>query len=81
MRCLPEAAAGLKAVARDALEWFEGEFKGPWIVGDRFTLADILLFCFLDFGATVGQPLDPAFGKLVGWFGRVKERPSAAASA
>src|ERR1700750_3445288 len=62
MRCLPEAAAGVKAGARDGLEWFEGEFKGPWIAGDRFTLADILLFCFIDFGGTVGQPLDPAFG-------------------
>ncbi|MFI4966034.1 MAG: glutathione S-transferase family protein [Caulobacterales bacterium] len=81
MRCLPEAAQGLKAVARDGLEWLEGEFKGPWITGDRFSLADILLFCFLDFGATVGQPLDPAFGRLTDWFARVKARPSAAASA
>ena len=81
LRCLPEAATGLKAVAKDGEEWLEGLFKGPWIVGDRFTLADILLFSFLDFGATVGQPLDPTFGKLTDWFGRVKERPSAAASA
>jgi glutathione S-transferase len=81
MRCLPEAAPGLKLVARDGLEWFEGEFKGPWIVGDRFTLADILLFAFVDFGGQVGQPLDPAFAKLTDWFGRVKARPSAAASA
>jgi glutathione S-transferase len=80
LRCLPEAAAGLKAVARDGVEWLEGEFKGPWLVGDRFTLADILLFAFLDFGGQVGQPLDPAFGRLTEWFGRVKARPSAAAS-
>jgi glutathione S-transferase len=81
MRCLPEAAPGLKAVARDGLEWIEGHFTGPWIAGDRFTLADILLFAFLDFGATVGQPLDPAFGKLTDWFERAKARPSVAASA
>jgi glutathione S-transferase len=81
LRCLPEAASGLKAVARDGEEWFEAQFKGPWIAGERFTLADILLFAFLDFGAQVGQPLDPAFGKLTDWFGRVKARPSAAASA
>ena len=81
LRCLPEAAPGLKAVARDGEAWFEGQFKGPWIAGDRFTLADILLFAFLDFGAQVGQPLDPAFGKLTDWFARVKARPSAAASA
>jgi glutathione S-transferase len=81
LRCLPEAAPGLKAVARDGEEWFEAQFKGPWIAGERFTLADILLFAFLDFGAQVGQPLDPAFAKLTDWFGRVKARPSAAASA
>ncbi|MFN3582823.1 glutathione S-transferase family protein [Phenylobacterium sp.] len=80
MRCLPAAAPGLKAIARDGLEWLEGQFQGPWIAGERFTLADVLLFCFLDFGAVVGQPLDPAFGKLTDWFARVKARPSAAAS-
>jgi glutathione S-transferase len=81
LRCLPEAAAGLKAVARDGEEWFEGHFQGPWLAGERFTLADILLFSFLDFGAQVGQPLDPAFSKLTDWFARVNARPSAAASA
>jgi glutathione S-transferase len=81
MRCLPEAAPGLKAVAKDGEDWLEGQFKGPWIAGERFTLADILLFAFLDFGTQVGQPLDPGFGKLADWFDRVKARPSAAASA
>lgn len=81
LRCLPEAAPGLKAVAKDGEEWFEAQFKGPWIAGDRFTLADVLLFCFLDFGGTVGQPLDPKFAKINDWFARVKARPSVAASA
>jgi glutathione S-transferase len=81
LRVLPEASAGLKAVAQDGVQWLEANFKGPWIAGDRFTLADILLFCFLDFGATVGQPLDPANKKIVDWFGRVKARHSATASA
>ncbi|MGZ3376592.1 MAG: glutathione S-transferase family protein [Phenylobacterium sp.] len=81
MRCVPEAAPGLKAIARDGEEWLEGQLKGPWIAGERFTLADIMLFAFIDFGGQVGQPLDPAFGKLTAWFERVKGRPSAAASA
>ena len=81
MRCLPDASPGLKAIAQDGIEWLEGQFKGPWIAGDRFTLADILLFAFLDFGAVVGQPLDPKFAKIGAWFERVKARPSAAASA
>ena len=81
MRCLPDAAPGLKAIARDGEEWLEGHLTGPWIAGDKFTLADILLFGFVDFGGAVGQPLDPAFAKLTDWFGRVKARPSVAASA
>jgi glutathione S-transferase len=81
MRCLPDAAPGLKAIAQDGLEWLEGEFKGPFVAGGRFTLADILLFAFLDFGGQVGQPLDPKFAKLTDWFARVKARPSVAASA
>ena len=81
MRCLPEAAAGLKAVAQDGVAWLEERLEGPWIAGDRLTLADILLFSFLDFGAMVGQPLDPKFKKVGAWYERVKARPSAAASA
>ena len=81
LRVLPEASPGLKAVAQDGVEWFEANFQGPWIAGDRFTMADILLFSFLDFGGTVGQPLDPKFKKINDWFGRVQARPSAAASA
>jgi glutathione S-transferase len=79
--CVPEAAPGLKALAKDGEEWLEAQFKGPWIAGADFTLADILLFSFIEFGGVVGQPLDPGFAKLTDWFGRVKARPSAAASA
>lgn len=81
MRCLPEAAPGLKAVAQDGIAWLEENFQGPWITGGRFTLADILLFSFIDFGGMVGQPLDPKYAKVTDWFARVKARPSAAASA
>ena len=81
MRCLPDSAPGLKLMAKDGLEWLEAQFQGPWLVGERFTLADILLFCIVDFGAVVGQPLDPGLPKLNDWLARVKGRPSAPASA
>lgn len=81
MRCLPEASAGLKAVAQDGIEWVEQNIEGPWLAGGRFTLADILLFAFMDFGAVVGQAIDPKNKKVVDWYERVKARPSAAASA
>jgi glutathione S-transferase len=81
MRCLPDSAPGLKALAKDGEDWLEANFKGPWIAGDRFTLADILLYCFIDFGGQVGQPLDPGLAKINDWFARVAARPSVAASA
>ena len=81
MRVLPEAADGLKATARDNLQWLDGLLAGKqWIAGDRFTIADIVLYCALDFGGSVGQPLDPACGRLTRWMANVAERPSAKAS-
>ncbi|MEO0981080.1 MAG: glutathione S-transferase family protein [Pseudomonadota bacterium] len=80
MRCLPEAADGMKACAQDKLEWLDAQIEGrDYIAGDRFTLADILLFCFQAFAATVGQPLNPEFKNLSAWFERVGARPAASA--
>jgi len=82
MRCLPEAADGLKAIAQDKITWLDGLIAGKtFVAGDRLTLADILLFCFLDFGAGVGQPLNPDNKNIAAWYERMKARPSAAASA
>ncbi|MGB3317497.1 MAG: glutathione S-transferase family protein [Sphingopyxis granuli] len=78
MRCVPEAAPGLKAIAQDGLRWLDPLIAGrDFIAGDRLSLADLLLFAFLDFGATVGQPLDPACTNIARWFGRMKARPGA----
>ncbi len=74
MRTIPHAADDFKALAREKLTWLDGLVGKAWIAGDRFTLADILLFCFLQFGAQVGQPLDPANQNLVAWMDRVKAR-------
>jgi len=81
VHCIPQAADDLKAIAREKLAWLDGLIAGrTWIVGERFTLADIHLFCFLEFGANVGQPLDPANGNLAAWKDRVAARPSATAN-
>jgi len=81
MRVLPEAADGLKAVVRDKLAWLDALLPGkPFIAGDRFTIADVVLYVALDFGASVGQPLDPGLPRVAAWFARVADRPSAAAS-
>jgi glutathione S-transferase len=80
IHCIPEAAAGLKESARQKLAWLDGQMGSrPYIAGDKLTMADILLFAFVDFMGNVGQPLDPANKNLTAWFGRMKARPSAAA--
>ena len=52
-----------------------GRFAAP-ITFALFGLADILLFCWLDFGALVGQSIDPANTNIRAWFDRVAARPS-----
>jgi glutathione S-transferase len=80
IRCIPEAADGLKAMAQDKIGWLDGQMAGKtFVCGDRLTLADILLFCILDFGAMVGQPINPEFKNIVAHHAMMKARPSAAA--
>ena len=83
MLCLPDAAEAFKTYARDGLAAVERRLAagGPYLCGERFTLADIVLFAFVDFGTLVGQSLDPAHAHLKAWVERVGERPSAAISA
>ena len=77
---VPEAADGLKKIARDRVKWLEGQMAGrEYLCGSRFTLADILLYCVLDFGKQVGQPLEPENKNVAAWFERAKARPSAKA--
>jgi len=80
IHCIPQAADDLKATAREKLAWLDEQMGSkPFIAGDKLTLADILLFAFVDFFGTVGQPLSPDCKNLTAWFGRMKARPSAAA--
>jgi glutathione S-transferase len=79
--CAPEASPGLKMIAANRLQWLDGQMADgrEYLCGKRFTLADILLYCWLDFGSKVGQPLDPANSNLAAWFERVGKRASAKA--
>ncbi|HEY4168874.1 MAG TPA: glutathione S-transferase family protein [Reyranella sp.] len=80
IRCLPEAADGLKATAKDKLGWLDGLLGSkPFVGGNKISMADILLFAFIDFFNGVKQPLDPANRNLSAWYERMKARPSAAA--
>ncbi len=77
---IPQAADDLKLTAQKNLTWLNGQMEGKtWICGNRFTLADVHLYCFLAFGAAVGQPMNPENANITAWFERVKSRPSSAA--
>ena len=81
MRILPEASAGLKAIVQDKLKWLDAQLEGKeYVAGNRFTVADIILYCALDFGGSVGQKIDPSQKNVNAWFKRVESRPSAKAS-
>ena len=76
-RCLPEAAPGLKEKARDGMRWVDGLLEGKWLAGDRFTAADICLYCYIDQLCEVGQPIPDECAMLKAWFERVGDRPAA----
>jgi len=79
--CVPHAADDWKEIAREGLEWLDGEMAGrDYIAGDSMTLADLVAYNLLDFGAAVGQPVDPALSNVQAWLARMAERPSADAS-
>jgi glutathione S-transferase len=80
MTTLPEAAEGLKGIAQEKITWLDGLIEGrEFIAGDRLTLADILLYCFLSFGTSVGQPLNENNKNIAAWYERMAARPSAQA--
>ena len=80
IRCIPQAAADLKLIAQDNLAWLDRLMgSNPFICGTRLTLADIMLYAFIDFSSGVGQPLNPELANIGAWFARMKARPSAAA--
>jgi glutathione S-transferase len=79
---IPQAADDLKAIAQEKLAWLDGLMAGnSFIAGERFTMADVLLFSFLDFGKAVGQPVNPGLANVTAWLARVGERESAKATA
>ena len=80
VRTIPHAADDLKILAQERLTWLDQQMAGKqFVCGDRFTLADIMLYCFLEFGVQVGQPLNEANKNISAWYERVAARPSAAA--
>jgi len=80
MITIPDAAEGLKAIAQEKLAWLNDQMEGKeYICNNRFTLADVMLFCFLNFGTTVGQGINHESKNLASWYEKVEKRPSSKA--
>ncbi|MEO8123413.1 MAG: glutathione S-transferase family protein [Burkholderiales bacterium] len=77
----PEAADGLKRIAQDRLAWLDDMLDDHvFIAGSSFGMADIWLYIWLDFAASVKQPFNRTLRNITPWFDRIAERPSAKAS-
>jgi glutathione S-transferase len=73
-----EAAAVLKAKARQKVIWLSEQMgTREWVCGDRFTLADIYLYCYLQFGEHHSQPIPQEAEWARSFFERMKCRPTA----
>ena len=80
MTLITHAASDLKALAQEKITWLDDLMNGKdFVCGDRFTLADIMLFVFLEFGMTVGQPLNKDNKNICALFEKIGARPSAKA--
>jgi glutathione S-transferase len=72
----PETVAGLAGLAFHHLEWLDKNMSDQFLCGPRFTLADILLFSFLTFADSHGNPVDKKLDRIWSWVGRVEARPT-----
>jgi len=65
---IPQAANDFKLMAAQGIKWLDVQMgASKYICGDRVTLADILLYVFVEFGNVNGQPIDPSIPWLSRW--------------
>jgi glutathione S-transferase len=80
IHCIPAAGEDLKQIAQQHLTWLDGLMAGKqFVCGERLTLADILLFGFVDFFNGMRQPINQDNKNIVAWHARMKARLSAEA--
>ena len=77
IKTYPEQADAQKEIARTGMRWLDGVMNEPWLAGDRFTVADICLYSYIDQLRSVGQAIPDDLARLRAWFDRVGERPGA----
>src|ERR1041385_7548166 len=57
IKCYPEQAEAQREIARTGMRWLDGVMNEPWLAGDRFTVADICLYSYIDQLRSVGQAI------------------------
>jgi len=69
-----------REAAAKSLSWFDKELEGKeFATGDQFTVADIMLFCSVEFGIYTGLEIPEDCANVRAWHARVAARPSAKA--
>lgn len=73
--CYPEVAERYKQAAADGFAWLDKQMDSkPFIVGERMTVVDLLLFSFVEFGEQVGQSLPENCLRLSSWLSAMRSR-------
>lgn len=82
VHCIPHAAGDFAEIAQEGAIWINAQLEGrTYLAGDRLTLADIVLFCFLDFGVhRANFHISPEWENLANWYARMSLLDSAEAS-
>ena len=74
----PAAANELTALANEKFVWLDGQLGSrDHLALDRFTLADLIVFCFIQFGFTVGWKLPEGTDNLARLVEQTGQRASA----
>ena len=70
-----------RSVVADAMTWIDRELADgrPFLVGEGFSMADIVLLCGVDFAKFVRMPIPEDASHLQAWHQRVSARPTARA--
>ena len=81
LKQFPEYGETQRDVTKQQLQWLDAQIGNKrFIVGDRFTIADITAEVAVDFAAQfAGVTADPALKNLARWHQSVSSRPSAKA--
>ena len=73
----PDGAADLSRMSDNRWKWLDGQLAGKdYICQNKFTMADLIAYCYIQFGYTVGWSLPEGTDNLAKFVDRIGQRPS-----